>query len=137
MTRSEVVSLVAAIGLVALVLELVRRRRLQERYSLGWLASALILLVFAAIPPLTAFTARLLGIKTPINLVFLLAFIATVGVLLHFSTVISRLVDRSIHLAQHVALLEDRCERLERTVTRHRPDAAEASDPGSRSRTDA
>ena len=121
MSRSEIVSLVAAIGLVALVLELVRRRRLQERYSLGWLASALVLLVFAAIPPLTAFTARLLGIKTPINLVFLLAFIATVGVLLHFSTVISRLVDRSIHLAQHVALLEDRCERLERRMDRQGP----------------
>ena len=130
MSRSEIVSLVAAIGLVALVLELVRRRRLQERYSLGWLASALVLLVFAAIPPLTAFTARLLGIKTPINLVFLLAFIATVGVLLHFSTVISRLVDRSIHLAQHVALLEDRCERLERRMDRQGP----AGNPGPRSR---
>lgn len=113
MNRSELISLGAAIGLFVIVLELVRRRRLQERYSLGWLASASVLLIFAAIPPLTAFAARLLGIKTPVNFVFLVAFIATVGVLLHFSTVISRLVDRSIHLAQHVALLEERVGRLE------------------------
>jgi hypothetical protein len=111
--RSEFISLAAAVGLFVIVLELVRRRRLQERYSLGWLASATILLVFAAIPPLTAFAANLLGIKTPVNFVFLVAFVATVGVLLHFSTVISRLVDRSIHLAQHVALLEERLARLE------------------------
>jgi hypothetical protein len=117
-SRSELISLIAALGLLVLVLELVRRRRLQERYSLGWLASAIVLLVFAAIPPLTAFTSNLLGIRTPVNFVFLVAFIATVGVLLHFSTVISRLVDRSIHLAQHIALLEERCERLEGEVRR-------------------
>ncbi len=125
MNRSELISLAAAVGLFVIVLELVRRRRLQERYSLGWLASATVLLFLAAIPPLTAFAARLLGIKTPVNFVFLVAFVATVAVLLHFSTVISRLVDRSVHLAQHVALLEERLGELEQGTLRARDASTE------------
>ena len=39
MTRLTLVSLIVAFALLVLVLELVRRRRLQERYSVLWLVT--------------------------------------------------------------------------------------------------
>jgi beta-lactamase regulating signal transducer with metallopeptidase domain len=69
-----VVSIVAAIAsvvLILVVLELIRSRRLRERYALLWLLTGVVLLV-----------------------------------LLHYSTVISKLHDQNTVLAQRLALLE-------------------------------
>ena len=62
LTRLTFVSLVVATALLLLVLELVRRRRLQERYSVLWLATGLTLFVLAAWPSLLARIAHALGI---------------------------------------------------------------------------
>ena len=60
-------SLFAAIALLLFVLELVRRRRLQERYSVLWLATGLTLLILAAWPALLERISSVLGIASPPN----------------------------------------------------------------------
>jgi hypothetical protein len=106
--RIQLVSIVAAAGLFVVVLEMVRRRRLLERYALLWLFSALALLGLALWSGLLERIASTIGIYYPPNALFLIAFGFVLVLLLHFSLAVSRLTDQTKILAQRLALLEER-----------------------------
>jgi hypothetical protein len=108
------VSLVAAaisIALLAVVLELIRTRRLRERYALLWLLTAAVLLVLSLWRSGLDTIAGLVGIHYAPSALFVLGSLFIIVVLLHYSTVISRLSDENAILAQRVALLEADRER--------------------------
>jgi hypothetical protein len=109
--RIQIVSIIAA-GIVLLaIFELVRRRRLMERYAILWLASGLVLLGLAIWRDALEKIANGLGIAYPPNALFLIAFGFVLVLLLHFSIAVSKLADQSKILAQKVALLEERVGR--------------------------
>lgn len=108
MTRITLVSLIVSTVLLLLVLELVRRRRLQERYSLLWLATGGSLLLLAAWSSLLNRISDSLGIRTPSNALFVVAAGFFLAVLLHFSIAMSRLSEQTSRLAQRLAMLEER-----------------------------
>jgi hypothetical protein len=103
----------ASVCLLGIVIELIRTRRLRERYALLWLATAGVILVFAAWRSGLHDLSRALGVAYPPNALFVLAILFMLILLLHFSTVISKLSDRSTALTQRLALLEERLRELE------------------------
>jgi hypothetical protein len=111
--RLRLVALASIVGLLLVVLDLVRRRRLMERYALLWLGSAVALIALAAWGGLLDTVAKAIGIATPSNALFLAAFLFVLVLLLHFSIAVSRLSDQSKVLAQRLALLEERQRREE------------------------
>jgi hypothetical protein len=106
--RIQLVSIAAAVLMLVGVLELVRRRRLLERYALLWLFSGLALLGLAIWRGLLELISRTVGIIYPPNALFLIAFGFVLILLLHFSLAVSRLTDQTKVLAQRLALLEER-----------------------------
>jgi hypothetical protein len=114
--RIQIVAIAAAAGLIFVLLELVRRRRLLERYALLWLFSALVLLALAVWRDLLEQVADALGVAYPPNALFLIAFGFVLVLLLHFSLAVSRLSDQTKVLAQRLALLEERVGRRGRQV---------------------
>ncbi|MEA2366600.1 MAG: hypothetical protein QOE69_1164 [Thermoleophilaceae bacterium] len=112
--RVQLVAIVAAVGLLLFVLELVRRRRLLERYALLWLFSGLSLLVLAVWKGLLQIVADAIGIFYPPSALFVIAFGFILVLLLHFSLAVSRLADQNRMLAQRLALVEQRMRRRER-----------------------
>jgi hypothetical protein len=106
--RIQLLAIALSAGLFVVILELVRQRRLLERYALLWLFSSLVLLALAIWRDLLATIARAVGIFYPPNALFLIAFGFVMVLLLHFSIAVSRLADQSKVLAQRVALLEER-----------------------------
>jgi hypothetical protein len=113
-SRIQIVAVIATAGIFFVVFELVRRRRLMERYAILWLFSSTVLLALAAWKGLLEQLARAIGIYYPPSALFAVALACILVLLLHFSLVISRLVDQSKVLAQHVSLLRARVEELER-----------------------
>ena len=114
-TRIQIVAIVGAAGLLLFILELVRRRRLLERYALVWLLAAIVLLGLAIWRNGLARLASAVGIAYPPNALFFVAFAFVLILLLHFSAAVSRLADQSKVLAQRLALLEERLREHERT----------------------
>ena len=112
------ISIAAAIGsalLLLIVLELIRGRRLKERYALLWLATGLVLLVLSAWRGGLNTIAGWLGVSGyPPAILFAAAIMFVIAVLLHYSTVLSKLTDDNVLLAQEVALLRARLDALER-----------------------
>jgi hypothetical protein len=99
---------IATTGLVlGVVLELVRRRRLVERYALLWMLTAVAMLVLALLrDDILNPLAEAIGVASPVNLLFLVGFAVVLVLLLHFSVAISRLSEETKILAQEVARLE-------------------------------
>jgi len=106
--RVKLVAIAATIGLLLVVLELVRRRRLLERYALLWLFSALALLALAVWSDLLEQIAETIGVFYPPSALFLIAFGFVLVLLLHFSIAVSKLSDQTKVLAQRLAMLEER-----------------------------
>lgn len=110
--RSIVFTVGAAVIALIVVLELVRRRRLSEEYSLLWLGTAVLMLILGLWRELLHNLAALVGIYDPSNLLFLLAMLFMLFIQLYFSTVITRLTHESKESAQQIALLRFELERL-------------------------
>jgi hypothetical protein len=107
--RVAIAASVASILLLLIVLELIRSRRLRERYALLWLATGIALLILSAWRGGLNTIAGWVGVSTyPPAVLFAVAIVFILAVLLHYSTVISRLSDQSTILAQRVALLEEK-----------------------------
>jgi len=107
------VAAIASLVLLGVVFELIRSRRLRERYALVWLVTALVLLVLALWRDGLNTLASWMGIETYPPSVFFAALLFFVLVmLLHYSTVLSKLSDQNTLLAQKLALLEDELRAL-------------------------
>jgi hypothetical protein len=106
---------VASILLILVVFELIRSRRLRERYALLWLATGVVLLVLSAWRGGLNTIAGWVGVTGyPPAVLFAVATLFILVVLLHYSTVISRLSDQNVVLAQRLALLEERLPQVDR-----------------------
>jgi hypothetical protein len=117
--RVSIVGVLASVLLILVVLELVRGRRLKERYALLWLATGVALLVLSAWRGGLNTIAGWLGVTSyPPAVLFAVATLFILLVLLHYSTVISKLTDENVELAQRVALLEERVARGAPTAPR-------------------
>jgi hypothetical protein len=111
--RVSIFAAIASILLLAVIFELIRSRRLQERYALLWVMTAVVLLVFALWRDALGVLSRTVGIAYPPSALFLLAAFFILLVLLHYSTVISELAERNLMLAQRIALLEQKVKETE------------------------
>jgi hypothetical protein len=123
--RVSIVASVLAFTLLLVIFELVRKRRLQERYALLWVLTGFVMLAMALWRDLLGRLSSLVGIYYPPSALFLLGYLFVLALLLHDSTVISRLSHQNAVLAQRLALLEAEVKAPEELV----PDGGQ--DPGS------
>ena len=114
----DIVKILAIAGsaiLLFVVLELIRRGRLKERYALLWLFSSVVLLILSLSRSLLEYFSQLIGIFYPPSLLFLIAFVFLLLITLHFSSVISGLSEKNKRLAQDIALLRKALEEEKRS----------------------
>lgn len=111
--RLQISAIAVTTIMLLIVLELVRQRRLMEKYSLLWLFAAFVLLLLSIFTGILGAFAELIGISTPSNALFGVAIGFATLMLLHFSVTISRLTDQNKVLAQKLASTEQRLRRIE------------------------
>ena len=105
-TKAQIIALIGTLAFFLLILDLVRRRRLVERYALLWMSVAIFLLVLSVWTEGLDVLADAIGIAEPANAIFLLAVGAAFLLLLNFSVATSRLSEETKILAQEAARLE-------------------------------
>jgi hypothetical protein len=100
---------IASFALLVVVFELIRSRRLRERYALLWLLTGVVLFALSLWRDGLNTIAGWFGVQTyPPAILGAVGALFILLVLLHYSTVISRLSDQNVILAQRLALLEQR-----------------------------
>jgi hypothetical protein len=110
--RAQVIAVIVAVLVLLFVIELVRRRRLVERYALLWMFAACVMVVLAVWNNGLDWIAERLGIASPPNALFLLGLVAIFALLLNFSVAISRLSEETRILAQTVSRLDAESREL-------------------------
>ncbi len=131
-TTARIVAIVGSALLFFFVLELLRRRRLGEPYAILWLVASAMLLALSIWDDLLNEAAELVGIRSPANMLFAVAFAFVLVLLLTFSTVVSRLSRENKILAQEVARLNREREQPSLTHasrTRGTPERQESPIP--------
>jgi hypothetical protein len=113
LTLQRGLAIAVTLALLLLVFELVRRKRLSERYAILWLLAAITLFVLAAWKGLLTTLSNDVGISYPPSALFAVAIGLIAMILLHFSLAVSRLSDQNKILAQRLALLQQRFEESE------------------------
>lgn len=116
-SKLQTAAIVSTAAMLLIVLELVRQRRMMERYSMLWLAAATVLLLLSVFTGILGWFSNLIGITTPSNALFGVAIAFATLMLLHFSVTVSRLSDENKVLAQKLAAVEERLRRVERKNT--------------------
>ena len=109
----DIVILVATIvsgAIVFSVVELIRRNKLKEKYSLVWLAASLVIFFFSVSRKALETISLLVGIYYPPSFIFLIASLFLIIINIHFSTVISELYEKNKNLTQEIALLKKAME---------------------------
>lgn len=110
--RVQLISIALTGGMFLVVFELVRRKRLMERYALLWLFATALMLGLAVWRSGLEGIADAAGIDYAPSALFAIAFGFVLVILLHFSLVISRLADENKVLAQRLGMLSERVEAL-------------------------
>ncbi|NMI01544.1 DUF2304 domain-containing protein [Pseudonocardia acidicola] len=125
-TRLTIFSVVVALAALALVFELLRRRRLREKYAVIWVVISFGTLVVAVFPGLLGGVAELIGIRTPSNLLFFASLLVLFAVSLQLSREVGLLEEQSRRLAEEVGALRLRLDAME-SGRRERHDLPSAS----------
>ena len=112
-SQTRIVAAIIALAFMLMILELIRRDRLQERYSVIWLLAGLGMLAGAAFPGLLELVADLMGVRDTNVALFSLVLLLLLGLALNFSVLMSRQADQITRLAQELALEKARAQRME------------------------
>jgi hypothetical protein len=110
MTGVHIIAMVAALVTLTVIFELSRRRQLHVKYIVIWLLVAIIVAVFAITPGLFNEIAHKLGVKSPPDLLLVLASLFLLMICVHLSWEAGRLEDKTRILAEEVALLQNQLE---------------------------
>lgn len=111
--RVTIVAAIASVVLLVVILELIRRRRLREKYAILWIVTSIVLLAMSLWRDSVDTIAGFAGVGYAPAILFAVGALFVLVVLLHYSTVISKLADQNTVLAQKIALLEARLARGE------------------------
>ena len=121
-SQTRILAAVIALAFMGLILELIRRDRLQERYSVVWFVAGLGMLLGAAFPGLLEVVADVMGVRNTNVALFSIVLLLLLGLALNFSVIMSRQAAQITRLAQERALETARRQ----TQSNGDPSAAEA-----------
>jgi hypothetical protein len=103
-SQTRILAAVIALGFMLMILELIRRDRLQERFSVVWFVAGLGMLAGAIFPGLLGFVADAMGVRDTNVALFSIILLLLLGLALNFSVIMSRQAAQITRLAQERAL---------------------------------
>ena len=114
-TTIQVVGAIVTIAFVAVIVRMVRQRKLRAKYSFLWLLVGFVVIATTLIPGLLESVSGALGIFYPPAFLFLGAIVFLLFLAVHFSWELSRLEDRMRTLAEELALANEEIRSLRAT----------------------
>lgn len=102
--RIQIIIAVGVIIALSVIINMIRRKKLELRYALAWLFVGVGVLVLDCFPKLIAWISEQLGIASPVNMLFFLGFCFSLVIIFILTTAISRMSNRIKQLTQEFAL---------------------------------
>ena len=112
-SQTRILAAVIAVAFMLMILELIRRDRLQERYSVIWFVAGLGMLAGAVFPGLLTAVADLMGVRDTNVALFSIILLLLLGLALNFSVIMSRQAAQITRLAQERAIEKAKAQAAE------------------------
>ncbi len=112
----RVVLLLGSVGMFAFILYLIKKGKLEIKYSIIWMPFSAAMLMFAIFPYFVLILGDIAGVLDPVNFIFLSQIVFILLILLSVSAVISGFSQKIKKLAQANAFLEKRVRELEESI---------------------
>lgn len=122
--QQKIFAISVSVILFLVIIELVRRRRLREEYSVLWLLTGVVMIVMTLWYDLLLMTTRLIGAVLPTSTLFLLGVLFLMVISLYYSVKISELHDQVKDTAQEVAILQAQIQKLTQDKNSWKMDAS-------------
>lgn len=107
-----ILGITASVATFAIVIEMLRRRRLRERHAGWWIVAGLFAIVISVFPDTLRFASEILGFEVPVNLVFFLSLFILFLVALQHSSELTQLESHNRSLVERLIVLELRVEHM-------------------------
>lgn len=121
MERINIIAIIGSILLLILIIELVRRKYLSERYSLLWILTGIAFLILSIKMDIAVYFSRVLGFAVPANALFFFGILFLILIVLSLSVILSRLAEKNKILTQEIVLLKKRIEDIEKSQSSKAP----------------
>ena len=112
-----ILGIIASVATFAIVIEMLRRRRLRERHAGWWIVAGLFAIIISVVPDTLRFASELLGFEVPVNLVFFLSLFILFLVALQHSSELTQLESHNRALVERLIVLELKVEDLNTRTT--------------------
>jgi len=110
--RIQYISIIGSILILIMIIELIRKKKLMEEYTIIWLLFGMIFLVFSIWRDGLEVVSRLVGIGYPPATIFLILIMGIFAILIHYSLIISKITERNKILVQEIGLLKQEIKQL-------------------------
>lgn len=104
--RLQIIVAIIVIIALCVIINMIRKKRLELRYALAWLIVGVGTLILDCFPIVTTRLAKMIGVASPINMLFFLGFCFSLMIIFVLTVAISRVSIRMKQLAQELALYE-------------------------------
>ncbi len=114
--KAQILIIVILLLAMIMIIYMVKKRALELKYVLTWLACDVALLIFSFFPHLMDVVAQTLGIRAPINMLFFFGFIFSLIIIFSLTVALSRVTSKVRRMAQEIALLENKTRNKKNTA---------------------
>ena len=104
--RIQIIIALVVLTALAVIVNMIRRKKLELRYALIWLAVGICILVLDCFPELIGWLSEQVGIASPVNMLFFFGFCFSLVIIFALTMAMSRMSNRIKQLAQEVAIRE-------------------------------
>lgn len=111
--KFQIIVLIAILVYYLVLFHMLKKKRLSLRYTLLWIFSGAIMLVFAIFPGLLTFLAEIVGIAMPTNALFAVVLFCLIMLLISLTAIVSKQSEQIKRMTQSIALLEKRVREIE------------------------
>lgn len=102
--KSRIIIMIGLLLALVYIVNMVRKRQMELKYVLAWLMCDCTLLIFICVPNLMNIVADVLGIRSPMNMIFFLGFVFSLIIIYSLTLALSRVTAKVRRMAQIMAL---------------------------------
>ncbi|WP_339243665.1 DUF2304 domain-containing protein [Paenibacillus sp. FSL F4-0243] len=110
--KLQLTLIISSLIVFFVLLNMIRKYRLELKYALIWLAMSLLIIILAIFPKISVYTAHSIGIETPVNVLFLLFILSNFTISFSMTIVISKNASKITKLTQELGLIKMDIEQL-------------------------
>lgn len=116
MLQTQIICAALIVLALLIIINIVRLRKIDLKYALPWIMVFIILLIVDLFPVILFYISKCMGIATPVNTLYLLAFCFAIALIFILTITVSKMSEKIAKLSQVVAINQEKIEKMDKEL---------------------